>query len=111
MAIPARDLDSSRPPGIPAGSLGRDAAERLARTLRAVADPTRLQMLSMIIHSENCETTVGDLAQFLGLRQPTVSHHLRIMVDDGLLEREQRGRNAWYSVIADRRAEITDLLR
>jgi DNA-binding transcriptional ArsR family regulator len=111
MASPAPEFDRASAPNAPTGSLGRDAAEILARTLRTVADPTRLQMLSMIIHSENGEATVGDLAQFLALRQPTVSHHLRIMVDDGLLTREQRGRNAWYSVVAARRAEITDLLR
>jgi ArsR family transcriptional regulator len=92
-------------------ALDREAAESLARTLRAVADPTRLQLLSLIRRSPNAEATGGELAERLGLTQPTVSHHLRIMVADGLLVREQRGRNAWFSVASDRAAEIDDLLR
>ncbi|TFD31999.1 ArsR/SmtB family transcription factor [Cryobacterium cryoconiti] len=90
--------------------LDREAAEVLAKTLRAIADPTRLQLLSLMHGSPNGETTVGDLAERLGLRQPTVSHHLRIMIDDGLLAREQRGRNVWYAISPDRRSAIADLL-
>ena len=90
--------------------LDRDSAEVLAKTLRAIADPTRLQLLSMMHGSPEGEATVGDLADRLGLRQPTVSHHLRIMIDDGLLVREQRGRNVWYAVSPDRRSAIADLL-
>lgn len=99
------------PDTAPTGALGREAAEALARTLRAVADPTRLQLLSLIERTENHEATVGELTTGLGLRQPTISHHLRVMVEDGLLHREQRGRNAWYSVTPERRTEINDLLR
>ncbi len=101
----------AEPDTAPAGALGREAAEALARTLRAVADPTRLQLLSLIERTENHEATVGELTTGLGLRQPTISHHLRVMVEDGLLRREQRGRNAWYSVTPERRTEINDLLR
>jgi len=96
---------------VPAAALGREAAEVLARTLRAVADPTRLQLLSIIERNENHEATVVELTAGIGLSQPTISHHLRVMVDDGLLQREQRGRNAWYSVTPERRAAINDLLR
>lgn len=90
--------------------LDRDSAEVLARTLRAVADPTRLQLLSLLIGSPAGEEVVGDLVETLGLSQPTVSHHLRIMLDDGLLTREQRGRKVWYSIAPDRRTAIADLL-
>lgn len=90
--------------------MGRDDAESLARTLRAVADPTRLQLLSVIRRSDAREATGGELAARLGLRQPTISHHLRIMVEEGVLVREQRGRFAWFSVAPDREAEIDDLL-
>lgn len=93
------------------GPLSRPAAETLAKTLRLVADPTRLQLLSMINGSPGQEVTVGELTQHLGLRQPTISHHLRLMFEDGLLEREQRGRHVWYSIAADRRDAIADLLR
>jgi ArsR family transcriptional regulator len=83
----------------------------MARTLRAVADPTRLQVLSMILGAADGEATVGELAGALGLSQPTVTHHLRIMVDDGLLVREPRGRQVWLSIAPHRRAAILDLLR
>lgn len=109
MSEPARVLPvGATHPGTP---LDRSAAETLARTLRAVADPTRLQLLSMIIGAANGEVTVGDLAASLDMTQPTISHHLRIMVDDGLLAREQRGRQVWHSIAPDRRAAIVDLLR
>jgi len=91
--------------------LERTAAENLARTLRAVADPTRLQLLSMIAGAPDEEATVGDLAAALGLSQPTVTHHLRILVDDGVLDREQRGKYVWHTIAADRRSSIIDLLR
>lgn len=93
------------------GTLSRPAAERLARTLRLVADPTRLQLLSMINGSPGGEVTVGELTGHLGLRQPTISHHLRLMLEDGLLTREQRGRHMWYAIAPDRRDDIADLLR
>lgn len=91
--------------------LSRKAAEDLAKTLRAVADPTRLQLLSMLSGSPSGEVTVGELASRLGLSQPTVSHHLRIMTEDGLLNREQRGRSVWYSISPDRQSAISDLMR
>jgi ArsR family transcriptional regulator len=91
--------------------LTRPAAEALAKTLRLVADPTRLQLLSMINGSPGQEVTVGELTQHLGLRQPTISHHLRLMYEDGLLDRDQRGRQVWYSIAEDRRDAVADLLR
>jgi ArsR family transcriptional regulator len=112
--VPSAASDEGRRP-TPASSttqpLTRTAAESLAKTLRMVADPTRLQLLSMINGSPGHEVTVGELTQHLGLRQPTISHHLRLMFEDGLLDREQRGRNVWYSIAEDRREAIADLLR
>lgn len=65
----------------------------------------------MILGAQGGEATVGELASALGLSQPTVTHHLRILVDDGLLIREPRGRQVWHSIAPDRRASIIDLLR
>ncbi|WP_104138069.1 helix-turn-helix transcriptional regulator [Cryobacterium sp. Y62] len=101
------DADAAQP----ITPLDRTAAEVLARTLRAVADPTRLQLLSMIAGAVSGEVTVGDLATTLGMTQPTITHHLRIMVDDGLLVRDQRGRQVWHSIAASRKSAILDLLR
>ena len=68
-------------------------------------------MLSVIAGSPGGEATVGDLADALGLRQPTITHHVGIMVDDGVLLREQRGRQVWLSISPDREAAVGDLLR
>lgn len=110
MASPASQSDpaATHPPR---RQLDRDAAERIARTLRAVADPTRIQLLSMILGSPRGESLVGELAEGLGLTQPTVSHHMRIMFDDGLLTREQRGRQVWYSIVPERLPDVLDVLR
>lgn len=91
--------------------LDRAAAEDIARTLRAVADPTRIQLLGLVLASPDGETTVGSLANALGLRQPTVTHHLNILVDDGIVLKEPRGRQVWISISPTRRASVEDLLR
>lgn len=92
-------------------ALERSDAEHLARTLRAVADPTRLQILSMIAGAATGEATIGDLAEGLGLRQPTITHHVQILVDAGVLTRDPRGRQVWVSISPDRLASVRDLLR
>jgi ArsR family transcriptional regulator len=68
-------------------------------------------MLSVIVGSTEGRATVGQLAHALDLRQPTVTHHARILVDDGLLVRQQEGKFVWLSVEPTRLAAIEDLLR
>ncbi|HWV77297.1 MAG TPA: metalloregulator ArsR/SmtB family transcription factor [Isoptericola sp.] len=75
------------------------AARDLARTFKALADPTRVQLLSIVTAHEGHEACVCDLTEPVGLAQPTVSHHLKILVEAGLLEREQRGRWAYYRAV------------
>lgn len=74
-------------------------ARDLARTFKALADPTRVQLLSIVASHDGGEACVCDLTEPVGLSQPTVSHHLKILVDASLLTREQRGRWAYYSLI------------
>ncbi|NBM17883.1 helix-turn-helix transcriptional regulator [Streptomyces sp. GC420] len=78
--------------------IDRAEAERLAVVLKAIADPTRLQILRLIERTPAGEACVCDLTDCLGLRQPTVSHHLKIMTEAGLLNRERRGTWSWFSV-------------
>lgn len=85
-------------PGLACLLIEREEAERLAVMLKAIADPTRLQILRIIERAPAGEACVCDLADCLGFRQPTVSHHLKIMTEAGLLNRERRGTWAWYSV-------------
>jgi ArsR family transcriptional regulator len=76
--------------------LDRAEAEGLAEAMRVLSDPARLQILSMIAARPGSEMCVCHLTEPLGLSQPTVSHHLKVLHDAGLLEREQRGRWAYY---------------
>ena len=93
-----------------AAPLDRATAEDLARVLKAVADPARLQLLSLIRSSPNAEACVCDLTAPLELSQPTVSHHLRVLTETGLLSRSSRGTWAWYSINEDRLRELATLL-
>lgn len=74
-------------------------AEGLARTLKAVADPARLRLLSLVAAHEGGEACVCDLTDPIGLSQPTVSHHLKVLVDAGLLTRDKRGVWAYYALV------------
>lgn len=100
---------ASGPECCPAGltePLDRTSAESLAALLKAVADPTRLQLLALIRAAEAGEACVCDLTEPLGLTQPTVSHHLKVLTDAGLLTREKRATWAWFSLVPDRMNEI-----
>ncbi|CAN5225030.1 metalloregulator ArsR/SmtB family transcription factor [soil metagenome] len=94
-----------------ASPLPRSDAERLAKVLKALADPARLQLLSLVQAGPDQEACVCDLTGPLGLTQPTVSHHLKVLVDAGLLTRERRGTWAWYALVPDRLDEVRRLLR
>ncbi len=72
------------------------SAERLAAVLKALGEPTRLRLVSLIAGHEGAEACVCELTAPVGLSQPTVSHHLKILVEAGLLERAQRGKWAYY---------------
>jgi arsenate reductase len=88
--------------------IDRRAAEEIARNLRAIADPTRVQLLGLILAKPDGRALVGELAGILGLTQPTVSHHVRIMAEEGLIQGERIGREVWYSVAPDRIADVVE---
>jgi len=100
--------DSSTPTGKPA--LGAEEANRKSTVFKALADPNRLRLLSMVKAADSGESCVCDLTEPLGLGQPTVSHHLRILVDAGLLHREKRGTWAYYSVVPGALDDVAGLL-
>ena len=83
------------------GALDSAAAERLASVFNALGDPARVKLVSLIAASEGGEACICDLTGPLGLSQPTVSHHMRMLVDVGLVSREQRGKWAYYRVISE----------
>ncbi|GAA1677820.1 hypothetical protein GCM10010977_29340 [Citricoccus zhacaiensis] len=89
----------------------RSTAENLARMLRALADPTRIQLLALMNGAGPEGTTVKELTDALTFRQPTISHHLRILLDEGIVCKSQTGRQTWYSIAAEHAGSISDLLR
>src|SRR3954447_6153240 len=97
-----RPLDSS--------SLADEEAQATARLFKALADPARVRIVNLLARSSDpvcaCEFTPA-----LGLSQPTVSHHLKKLTEAGLIEREQRGKWAYFSLDADALAQLEGIVR
>lgn len=91
--------------------LSRERAEELAGLLKAVSDPVRLQLLSLIVSASPQEACVCDLTAVVGLSQPTVSHHLKVLAEAGLLSRERRGSWAWFAIVPERLDEIASIFQ
>lgn len=96
--VPTRDRASCCP-APDSTPMDVDTAERAASVLKALSDPSRLRILSIVASHDDGEACVCDLTEPLGLQQPTVSHHLRILVSAGFLLREQRGTWAYYRLV------------
>lgn len=90
------------------GVLDEAAAERLARIFKALGDPTRVRLLSLIAATESGEACICDLTAPVALSQPTVSHHMKQLVEAGLASREQRGRWAYYRVVESAMQSVAD---
>ncbi len=90
--------------------LGQTDAEQLAVTLKALADPARLRLLSIVASSKHQEACVCDLIDPIGLSQPTVSHHLKVLTAAGFLSRSKRGTWAYYRLIPEALEEVSRLL-
>jgi ArsR family transcriptional regulator len=118
MATTAVEPDATPPSALPetcglsAGHpLDRAEAETTAALLKAVADPVRLQLLSLIRSAPNREACVCDLTPAVGLSQPTVSHHLKVLTEAGLLTRERRGTWAWFHLVPSRLEDVAAIFR
>ena len=85
-------------------------ADKLARSFKAIADPARIRLISLVAAHEDAEACVCDLTELLGLRQPTVSHHLKVLVDAGILSRDKRGTWAYYKLIPGALDSLANLL-
>lgn len=97
-------------PSLRGGALDAEGAARLAMSLKAIADPTRLRLLSLIHAQPEHEACVCNLTEPLGLTQPTVSHHLKVLREAGLVERDQRGSWAYYRIAGRQLALLRELL-
>lgn len=107
--LPLRDLDACCAPLV-REPLQERQAESLARSLKALADPARLRILSMVAAHEGQEACVCDLQEPLGLSQPTVSHHLKVLTEAGFLTRSKRGTWAYYAIADGSLAAVAALL-
>ena len=90
--------------------LTTEQAERVAPMLKALADPVRLRLLSLVAAREGGEACVCDLNEAFDLSQPTISHHLKVLHDAGLVEREKRGVWVHYRVRSDALADVAQLI-
>ena len=89
-------------PSLLAAPLGEPDAAELARGFAALADPARLQILSILAAAPTGEVCVCDFVEPLGKSQPTVSHHLKVLGEAGLVEGERRTKWVWYRLVPDR---------
>jgi ArsR family transcriptional regulator len=85
-------------------------AEHVARKFKALGDPTRIRLLSLIAAHDGGEACICDLTDPVGLAQPTVSHHMKHLADAGLITREQRGKWAYYSIVPDALTALAGVL-
>ncbi|GAA3666231.1 hypothetical protein GCM10023081_01320 [Arthrobacter ginkgonis] len=105
---PTTDETCCAPAGAPA--LGAEEARQKALVFKALADPNRLRLLSIVKAEPDGESCVCDLSGPLDLSQPTVSHHLKILVEAGLLHREKRGTWAYFSLVPGALDDVAGIL-
>ncbi|GAA1709308.1 hypothetical protein GCM10009809_01930 [Isoptericola hypogeus] len=108
--VPLTVRDSDCGPRIEAHAIGTEAAGAVAATLKALAEPLRLRMLSFIATAPAGEACVCDLAELTDVSQPTVSHHLKVLRDVGVLASERRGTWVWYRITPGYKSAISTLL-
>jgi ArsR family transcriptional regulator len=96
-------------PSSTAEPMARAKAEDISSLLKAVADPTRLQILALIAKADLQESCACDLTGPLGLSQPTISHHLKKLAEVELVEKQRRGTWIWYSLNKARWSQIAQL--
>ncbi len=97
------------PPLTPSVSV--EDAERIARVFKALGDPTRVRLLSLIAAGPDGEACICDLTEPVGLSQGTVSHHMKLLTEAGLVTREQRGKWAYFALDTNVMASAADALR
>lgn len=93
-------------PSVLGAPLDAGEAANLARGFTALSDPVRLRVLSMLAAAPDGEVCVCDFVEPLGKSQPTISHHLRVLADAGLVHGDRRSKWVWYSLDLDRLASL-----
>lgn len=109
--VPLLDAVAACCAPVTGGALEPEAADRLAAAFKALGDPTRVRLLSLIAAQPDGEACICDLTAPVGLSQPTVSHHMKQLVAVGLVTREQRGKWAYYAVDRAVLSSLSEALR
>ena len=91
-------------------ALTAEQAEQLAVRLKALSDPTRLRIVSMLLASEGMEACTCDMTEPLGLTQPTITHHIKKLVMAGLVTGERRGTWHYYRVVPGALADLAGVI-
>ncbi|MDJ0338500.1 metalloregulator ArsR/SmtB family transcription factor [Cryobacterium sp. PH31-O1] len=91
-------------------AIAAHSADSLARSLKALADPARLRIISIVSAHADQEACVCDLTDQLTLSQPTISHHLKVLVDAGFLTRAKRGTWSYYSLVPGSLSAVAEVL-
>ncbi|MGK7924957.1 MAG: ArsR/SmtB family transcription factor [Spirulina sp.] len=97
-------------PSLLSAILKPEEAQQLASLFRVLGEPARLRLISLIAAQPQGEVCACDLVEPLGLSQPTVSHHLKVLYQAGLLERERRGTWIYYKIVAQRLETLRNAL-
>jgi ArsR family transcriptional regulator len=97
-------------PAVLSSPMTEERAEELAMAFAVLADPVRLRLLSLVVSAAAGEACVCELTEPLGRSQPTVSHHLKILADAGLIAGEKRGRWVWYRAVPERLGQLRGVL-
>ena len=105
-----RDTTADCEPNVESHAIGVEVADVVANALKALSEPLRVRMLSFIATAPEGEACVCDLAALTEVSQPTVSHHLRLMRESGILTSERRGTWVWYSIAPGYRRAVATLL-
>ena len=110
--LPVLDLPAVEPCCAPLRATAITAAQatELARRFAALADPVRLRLLSLLATDPGGAVCACDLVEPVGKSQPTVSHHLKVLRDAGLVTSERRGVNVWYAVVPAALESLRDAL-
>ncbi len=107
--LPLREIAARCGP-ITRAAISEQDAETVSRSLKALADPARLRIVSIVAADDDQEVCVCDLQDPLGLSQPTVSHHLKVLMDAGFLTRSKRGSWAYYRLVPGSLDSVARLL-
>jgi len=109
LGVDVKVIETCCPPLL-AAPLDADGAEELANAFKVLADPVRLRLLSLIAAAPSACACSCDLLEPVGKSQPTVSHHLSMLADAGLITKHRRGRWVMCSVVPERLAVLRDAL-